>query len=326
MKRLLHLSTLIVLFSGLYNFNYAQVGTTCTNPAVVSSVPYSATGLTAAGADYASLPCSGSFPNYMSGTDYVFSFTPSVTGNYSIALSNTGMGVGLFVTDLCPDEGGVSCVAYSTATTGNPIVSTVLNSGSQYYIIISSVSLVTPAATFDISIQFCNSNPPVAGFTYVQNGLTVDFTSTSTGADSWLWFFGDTDFFPFIPGDSTENPSHTYLAAGTYTVYLIAVNECGGDTISFSVTVAETSVQTIEIIPVVTFYPVPAHDFIKVCVGSNYYEDYSIGIYDISGKEIYLTQRKGSESLIYLNGLNTGLYFIKVSNGSINYRGLLPVK
>jgi len=53
--------------------------------------------------------------------------------------------------------------------------------------------------------------------------LNVDFTNSSTGATSYSWTFGD-------GGTSTAtNPSHTYTAAGTYTVELTATNSCGND-------------------------------------------------------------------------------------------------
>jgi len=62
---------------------------------------------------------------------------------------------------------------------------------------------------------------PVAGFEHnapVCLGEAVVFTNTSTGADTYLWEFGDGD-------TSTEtHPIHLYLADGTYTVTLEACN------------------------------------------------------------------------------------------------------
>jgi len=51
--------------------------------------------------------------------------------------------------------------------------------------------------------------------------LTVQFSNNSTNAVSYSWSFGD---------DSTsteERPAHEYTAAGSYTVTLTVVNECG---------------------------------------------------------------------------------------------------
>lgn len=54
--------------------------------------------------------------------------------------------------------------------------------------------------------------------------LTVGFTNQSTGATTYAWTFGD-------GGTSTsQNPSHTYTTAGTYTVSLTASDGINSDT------------------------------------------------------------------------------------------------
>ncbi len=70
--------------------------------------------------------------------------------------------------------------------------------------------------------------PPVAAFTGSPTSgdmpLTVNFTDQSTGSPtSWSWTFGDGGT------SSAQNPSHTYTAAGTYTVSLTATNAVGSD-------------------------------------------------------------------------------------------------
>lgn len=54
---------------------------------------------------------------------------------------------------------------------------------------------------------------------------TAAFSNTSTGASTWSWNFGDSQ-------TSTQlNPSHTYAAAGVYSVCLIAASNCSADTL-----------------------------------------------------------------------------------------------
>ncbi len=60
------------------------------------------------------------------------------------------------------------------------------------------------------------NQPPVANFSFTTSGLTANFTDSSTDSDGTIashsWTFGD-------GGTSTAtNPSHTYAAAGTYSV------------------------------------------------------------------------------------------------------------
>jgi PKD repeat protein len=75
-------------------------------------------------------------------------------------------------------------------------------------------------------ISTCEPAHPVAGFSGTPASgfapLTVRFTSTSGGADAWAWRFGDGGTSP------AENPSHTYITPGTYSVSLAARDSCTG--------------------------------------------------------------------------------------------------
>ncbi|MEZ4511563.1 MAG: PKD domain-containing protein [Chloroflexota bacterium] len=71
-------------------------------------------------------------------------------------------------------------------------------------------------------------NPPVAAFRAdVTSGdapLTVNFTDESSNSPtSWAWEFGDGST------STSQNPSHIYTTAGTYTVVLTAANSDGSD-------------------------------------------------------------------------------------------------
>ncbi|HHB79370.1 MAG TPA: PKD domain-containing protein [Saprospiraceae bacterium] len=71
-----------------------------------------------------------------------------------------------------------------------------------------------------------------ANFATGTSMLTANFTNTSTDATSFAWDFGDNT-------TSTEtNPSHTYIADGTYTVCLIATGPCSTDTFCSQVTIS----------------------------------------------------------------------------------------
>ncbi|MEZ5335295.1 MAG: PKD domain-containing protein [Methanolobus sp.] len=69
---------------------------------------------------------------------------------------------------------------------------------------------------------------PVANFTSnVTSGvipLVVSFTDTSSNDPTvWLWSFGDGNT------STSQNPTHTYVTAGTYNVSLVATNLAGAD-------------------------------------------------------------------------------------------------
>jgi PKD repeat protein len=63
-------------------------------------------------------------------------------------------------------------------------------------------------------------NKPNASFTSEVNGLTVTFTNTTTGADTYLWDFGDGT------SSTAANPVHTFTG-GPYNVTLSATNSNG---------------------------------------------------------------------------------------------------
>ncbi|MEZ4932071.1 MAG: PKD domain-containing protein [Saprospiraceae bacterium] len=64
------------------------------------------------------------------------------------------------------------------------------------------------------------------------NLLTVEFCSSSSGATSYSWDFGDNTT------SADADPSHTYAADGTYEVTLTATNACGSETSTQTVVVA----------------------------------------------------------------------------------------
>ena len=84
---------------------------------------------------------------------------------------------------------------------------------------------------------------PVAGFvSSVSSGsipLAVQFVDSSTNSPvSWAWSFGDGTT------STTENPSHTYTVAGTYTVTLTATNSAGSNTVSKAAYITATPAAT----------------------------------------------------------------------------------
>lgn len=97
-------------------------------------------------------------------------------------------------------------------------------------------AIPTPCGTLqygqaeDYSVTIiANTNPPVANFvaqpTISCDGI-VAFTDNSTNTPTtWLWNFGDGTT------SNVNNPTHTYLAGGTYTVILSASNTFGSNAI-----------------------------------------------------------------------------------------------
>jgi|GEM_PF-5155721 len=102
-------------------------------------------------------------------------------------------------------------------------------SPSQDITVIGNSSITLPVLHF--SRYDFSAAVPIVSFTASPTSgtapLTVQFNDTSSGfLTSWSWSFGD--------GDSTnstlQNPVHTYISAGTYTVSLTTANAGGSNT------------------------------------------------------------------------------------------------
>jgi hypothetical protein len=101
-------------------------------------------------------------------------------------------------------------------------------------------SRVTVTESFSVpsSCSGGGNNPPTASFDDSCTDLTCSFTDQSSDNDgsivSWAWNFGDGGT------SSSQNPSHTYSADGTYTVELTVTDDDGAAaTTSTTVTVSD---------------------------------------------------------------------------------------
>ncbi len=108
---------------------------------------------------------------------------------------------------------------YTTAGSFTVILTTTSDQGCQNSITVTVTVFPLPVAAFAF-INVCMNNP-------------MQFTDQSTGATSWIWNFGD-----LTPNSTLQNPTHSYTAAGNYTVTLIVIGQGNcSDTITQQVTV-----------------------------------------------------------------------------------------
>lgn len=104
------------------------------------------------------------------------------------------------------------------------------------------LAFAVPDGGADVIVYLApNTTSPIADFSATPTTglapLTIQFTDTSGGSPtSWAWEFGDGW------GSGAQNPTHTYVAPGTYTVTLTAYNSVGSDvkTRSSYITVGNT--------------------------------------------------------------------------------------
>ena len=163
---------------------------------------------------------------------------------------------------------------------------------------------------------------PVANFNFSLNGATVTMINSSTNATSYAWTFGD-------GGTSTaENPSHTYVTNGNFTVTLIASGSnvnCNADTISLTLGLS-VGIGSIEGMDMVQLYPNPTSGDVNLSLNSLNAQSFEIRITDATGRLIAneaTTNFLGKFNRIYdLGDKAKGVYFFTITSekGAMNFR------
>jgi len=119
------------------------------------------------------------------------------------------------------DLGGVGSWWSVFSPSTNLVFSIMANNGNIYY--------GSNTRRYGNAVRCIRGGVPEAAFTASltngSNPLTVFFTDQSiNGPMSWVWEFGDGTV------STVQNPSHTYILPGDYTVQLTASNSYGSDT------------------------------------------------------------------------------------------------
>ena len=138
--------------------------------------------------------------------------------------------------------------------------------------------------------------------------MTVTFTNESTAGATYNWSFGD-------GGSSTlENPSHTYAAAGTYTVTVTVSNGCGSDFYSLVIEVS-LSVEDIALAAAIEVYPNPTSDITVVSMNLTEFSDISLELVNTLGQTVW-TALPGAlldgKVTIDMTTLSAGVYQLNV--------------
>jgi len=149
---------------------------------------------------------------------------------------------------------------------------------------------------------------PTADFVYSQEGNTIHFTSMCTKTDSVFWNFDDGY------ASSLENPIHTYNLEDDYNVTLIALNECGSDTIYETIQVS--AIEKFDKNEFIKVFPNPAKDIIYIQFTNLYEQEITLEILNLNGKRILQRDQKHIDNDlkidINLSSQPEGIYFLKI--------------
>ena len=154
------------------------------------------------------------------------------------------------------------------------------------------------------------SQTPVAQGSFTASGNVVNFSNTSSGANSYSWDFGD------FTNSSSNTPTHAYAANGNYNVILTAINGSCTDTATFSIAIS-VSIEELMGISELTIFPVPASEYINISFNNNNNNAIEIEMIDELGRLISSSTNSNggfNTTEINLNNVLNGLYIIRLTS------------
>ena len=153
---------------------------------------------------------------------------------------------------------------------------------------------------------------PVAGtITITNQSPAFTFTATGNQNDSQRgWLFGDGT------GNATGNSttaSHTYTTNGTFIVKFYALNDCGTDTTSATITVSNVGIQNVLLAGEVELFPNPAATYFTV-QNSSAQKLKTITVLNVVGAVVQEVKADNpKEQRIAIEGLAAGSYLVRIT-------------
>lgn len=251
-----------------------------------------------------------------SGSDNGMALFPHADGSYSVlGFTNvtvpTRWDAQLIVTDV---NGDVDCNAMEPEITWTPATALVASFTSTT----GSGFTAFPYTMGQQEVAVSAYNPccaVAASFTSAMGGSALQWTFTNTGTTgTYTWDFGD--------GQTSDaaSPTHTYAAAGIYTVCLTTTDDCGSATACATVDANPTGITDASgTTSDLRVFPVPANDRIVLRAAER------IGAYRVLDAEGRLVAAGSAnlrtETTIDVDRLPQGLYTIEaqLANGAVRY-------
>jgi len=174
----------------------------------------------------------------------------------------------------------------------------------------------SPHCIVDVTNPIVALDVPVAGFSFIQDGLSATFTNTSTNSDSVWWDFGDAS-----AGTDVSNPTHAFPSLGTFNVWLYAYNQCYVDSTMLPVTTDDVGIKTTD--TELSIYPNPANNQFMI---SGLQGESKIEVLNILGESVIVIRTTSNQETISVSNLPTGTYFVKISQDNLQVTRKLIVK
>ncbi|MBX7182129.1 MAG: PKD domain-containing protein [Bacteroidia bacterium] len=179
-----------------------------------------------------------------SGGDYFASITDNTTG-CTLGSDTVSVAVSTPVATISPSNDTTICQGQSITLNANAGTAYSWSTGATTQsITLNATGLVTVTVTdangctaTSNALQVTVENLPHANFVAQANQLSLTFTNTSTGNNTYTWDFGNGQ-----TSTLEDVPALTYTGDGSYTISLIATNQCGSDTLEQTVYLSSSAI------------------------------------------------------------------------------------
>ncbi len=161
----------------------------------------------------------------------------------------------------------------------------------------------------------------VAGFSYIEEGLTVQFIDQSDFAVNYYWEFGDGEI------STLNDPANTYSNEGEYTVSQLVRNRACSDTASQEIFVTVTSAESVHPSRELMVYPVPAVNFIIVETGTPFASGALIELLSSEGRQLVRQNLPAGQSQLKIDTgrYPSGMYILKIATDNEQFNLKIPV-
>jgi Zn-dependent metalloprotease len=151
-------------------------------------------------------------------------------------------------------------------------------------------------------------------FVYTLSGTDFNFQDVTPVGTSWMWDFGDGNT------SSMQNPTHSYAAAGTYTVTLtVTVGPCSSS-FTQNVTIDRgTAIDDVLTDGSFQLFPNPGNGRFRVQATALQSSDMQVVVYDMTGREVFASDIIRATELdqeINLHHMAVGTYFVQLRIGA----------
>lgn len=191
----------------------------------------------------------------------------------------------------------------ATSSDANPTV--VYNDAGTYDVTLSVFNGFGDAMVFESGAVEINDIPE-ANMMYDLQADSLTVQNTSTNAESVSWDFGDGTTF------EGDDYTHVYTENGTYTVTMVATNECGNDTVAFEVIVMVSSIGDHEELNGIKVFPNPSQGIFYIDMQGHSNQEVHVVLYNLLGESINIQVEvaEGSTYEVHTNRLPKGVYLL----------------